>query len=881
MIQLARRPRFSIVSAVYDVEAYLPDFIKSVEAQRIATGDLEVIAVDDGSTDGSLDVLRAWAESSRFQVTVLTKQNGGQGSARNLGLEHATGEWVTFTDPDDMLDRNFLRVADAFSARHPDVEIMAGRPIIFRDDIGRLDDSHPRRAQYRAGNRVVSLIDEPNVFSGSTTLSLLRLDRIQSLNLRFDERIRPNFEDGHFAVHYLLSLHPPRVGILRDARYLYRRRSAGTSTSQLSLAHPGRYSDVIEHGYLDVLDAAEARHGYVPAWLQHVLIYELSWYLSADDKIRSEIELAESLVPRFHDLLGRVVRRLEPQVVADHRVRRLRHIWADIFDHGYRDGDWHSPFVVRGKVDHEMGLQRVAYRFAGRVPEERFTLDGVPVEPAFAKTRSHQYFGRAVLHERILWLPLGEHLDARVGGAESVIRTSSERRRNRSRGRSLAALLDVLRQGQFDRLKRAIKRRTRKAARRLVATALRLATRIPPFQAAYRDAWVLMDRVNDADDNGERLFEHLRATRPDVNAWFVVARGSPDWRRLKTAGVERVVAWGSWRWRLLLTSCRWLISSHADKAIAEPDLIIRRARRRRWKFAFLQHGVIKDDLSLWLNQRDIDLFVVSTAAEYASVAGDGTGYTVTPKETRNTGLPRFDRLLAKGRSVPPEERDLVLVGPTWRTGLTLPIERSSQRRPVGDRYWTSDYHLNWMGVLNSPAIAEAAARRGWRVAFMPHPNFQPILGQLDLPAHVRALSFTGVDVQALYARAALLITDYSSVAFNVAYLDRPIVYFQFDRADVMRGGHMGRQGYFDYYRDGFGPVVLDVEAAVAAIVESIERGPVPAPIYQERIDLTFPVRDGGACARVVAAIEEMSRPWQPAGPAGGPVGRQTGSAQAP
>jgi hypothetical protein len=45
-----------------------------------------------------------------------------------------------------------------------------------------------------------------------------------------------------------------------------------------------------------------------------------------------------------------------------------------------------------------------------------------------------------------------------------------------------------------------------------------------------------MDRIHDADDSGERLFEHLGAARPDINAWFVLERGTPDWRRLARRG---------------------------------------------------------------------------------------------------------------------------------------------------------------------------------------------------------------------------------------------------------------------------------------------------------------------------------------------------------
>ena len=103
-----RRPRFSIVTAAFNVQRYLPDFIRSVEAQRFASEDVEVIAVDDGSSDGTLQLLRAWADRSAGTVRIHPKPNGGQASARNLGLEHATGEWVTFADPDDILDPDFL-----------------------------------------------------------------------------------------------------------------------------------------------------------------------------------------------------------------------------------------------------------------------------------------------------------------------------------------------------------------------------------------------------------------------------------------------------------------------------------------------------------------------------------------------------------------------------------------------------------------------------------------------------------------------------------------------------------------------------------------------------------------------------------------------------
>jgi CDP-glycerol glycerophosphotransferase (TagB/SpsB family) len=130
---------------------------------------------------------------------------------------------------------------------------------------------------------------------------------------------------------------------------------------------------------------------------------------------------------------------------------------------------------------------------------------------------------------------------------------------------------------------------------------------------------------------------------------------------------------------------------------------------------------------------------------------------------------------------------------------------------------------------------------------------------MDLPDHVESLSYEGNDVQDLFGRARVFVTDFSSVAFNAAYLERPVVYYQFDADTVLGGGHVGRAGYFDYRRDGFGPVTETSGEAVAATVSALDHGPAPEAPYGERIDLTFPQRDGQCCERVIARVLASDR----------------------
>ncbi len=122
--------------------------------------------------------------------------------------------------------------------------------------------------------------------------------------------------------------------------------------------------------------------------------------------------------------------------------------------------------------------------------------------------------------------------------------------------------------------------------------------------------------------------------------------------------------------------------------------------------------------------------------------------------------------------------------------------------------------------------------------------------------------WTSPTFRRMLARCALFVTDYSSASFDAAYLDRPMVYYQFDRERPWPDVHVGRKGYFDYERDGFGPVALTHEGPWRRSSPPSRPAPRPSPIYQERIDHTFVDRDGRACERVVAAIEELSRPYR-------------------
>ena len=106
-------PKISILVAVYNTAAYLPQCLDSLLSQTLK--DIEVICVDDASTDNSLALLHQYAEKDNRVKVFALKENCGQAHARNVGLSHATGDYIGFVDSDDWLSQDALeKVCESF-----------------------------------------------------------------------------------------------------------------------------------------------------------------------------------------------------------------------------------------------------------------------------------------------------------------------------------------------------------------------------------------------------------------------------------------------------------------------------------------------------------------------------------------------------------------------------------------------------------------------------------------------------------------------------------------------------------------------------------------------------------------------------------------------
>lgn len=365
----------------------------------------------------------------------------------------------------------------------------------------------------------------------------------------------------------------------------------------------------------------------------------------------------------------------------------------------------------------------------------------------------------------------------------------------------------------------------------------------PIARMSYRNRRIHLfaERGMDARDNAYHLYRFYRQNHPDIEAYYVITNDSTDREKVRKLG--DVVKHRSLKHYLLFIAAEYKISTHIMGCSPNMDFYARFADRLHLPIKgnriFLQHGVSKDNLpQLYKSRTNLDLFVCGAKPEYDFVS-ETFGYM--DGEVQYTGLARYDALHNIQR------KGQILCMPTWRKYLKydpdVPIRQSA-------------YVIKWNNLLNNQRLVSALRENSLKLVFYPHHEMQKhiALFQSDNPEVVIA-SFKDYDVQQLLKESQLLITDYSSVFFDFAYMEKPVVYYQFDKERFFSDHYA--KGYFDYETMGFGEVSEQEDEIVEAVLFYIKNQFEMKSDYRSRITHFFPLHDRQNCQRIFEQIENL------------------------
>ena len=359
--------------------------------------------------------------------------------------------------------------------------------------------------------------------------------------------------------------------------------------------------------------------------------------------------------------------------------------------------------------------------------------------------------------------------------------------------------------------------------------------------------WVFQDRFSRAQDNAEALYRYVMENEVYDKTAFILEEDSSCYQRLRVEGFNLIPAHTIEHWKIL-RNCKYFITSHCDDFAQYPWTVgqedkfeINAKVNPLYKLIFLQHGVIRSDLSNWLGKKDFHKFITSSYYERDSLLTIPQ-YKLSEEEVILTGQARFDYLCDTSTE------SIITVFPTWRREMRRAARRSFNRR----REWFSEspYCNSWIGLLKREELLHLASQHELKIRLVMHYNINPFVDLFKevLPDAIEVIPYDEVESFAEIVNSSkALITDKSSFSFDFLYLDKPVIYYDFDKSIEEENLLQ-----IDYSKLGY--YCQDEDEAVEDILNCIKRDFVLDSGKAKDIADFFAFRDRNNSYRIVQEI---------------------------
>ena len=289
---------FSVIIPIYNAGRYLDDSINSIINQTIGFKKIQIILVNDESTDNTEDICLKYAKLYKNNIRYIKIKHGGVSKARNEGMKYANGKYINFLDSDDKWDSQAFKNVNLFFKFNKNVDIVAGRIKNFE-----LNNRYQYIDYKFKITRVVNLTENFNYFQFHAASCIFR--KVSIINNKFDYRVI-FAEDVKFVNTNLLK--KPLLGVIREAIYYSRKRSDTSSASQNIEGNNEFYftSIYLVLHYL-ILESKKLYNSIVP-FIQFYIAYEIIFRISMKankylniDNYNKYCELIENLLEQINE----------------------------------------------------------------------------------------------------------------------------------------------------------------------------------------------------------------------------------------------------------------------------------------------------------------------------------------------------------------------------------------------------------------------------------------------------------------------------------------------------------------------------------------------------------------------------------------------------
>lgn len=889
---------FSIIIPIYNSEKFLKECLDSVINQKFK--DIEIICVDDGSTDKSKEILEEYKKNDN-SVKVIEQTHQGQGIARNKGLEIAQGKYINFLDSDDKLSENTLDAVYKFFNKHKDIDIVS-IPIVYSDgkdhelnykfqlnkEIINLDVNSVKNTNQKSSNQSKPIIQT------SINSTFIKKEAIK--DLKFDTKLVS--DEGLIFINKILASQN-KIGLVKDGKYYFRKNNENSLTNTANNKKDYYnyrlicFKELINYYIKEndevapnvIKSALDDKTNEIPEFIQGAITYSLKDFEKSPDfpkdmnkeeinefwenlyyildYIDEDIILNSSIIKKaylsqfliylknhkeFHietDDKNNILLKTKNQKINNLKQHKL---YFDIVE--LKDGFLNLSGNIVSSCDSKVITIEAIKKYKGK----KEVFKGKYVEYPRTPRKTDRYLG-------IDWrfnynfefkIPI-----SKKGNTKIKFRTVYEENgekitiKNNLGFRKFAEISAYshyyIKDSQIllygDKSFKIIPYKYSKALRLEISAIKKILTSGEKYKFTsifYRllyllslpimkkkEIYLFMDRRDNTGDNGEHLFRYATTQNDNIKKYFAVEKTAQTYKNLKNEYGSKILEFGSFKHKFIYMFVDKFMGSQGYKnhinPFADKNLKLFQGISSPPVY-FLQHGVGKYNMTNWLRKYDINFSLLLTVSDL-DYKGFVENYNYDEEIIQELGFPRYDNLTKENL-----KKEVVII-PTWRKPLK-----------TADDLLSSEYYSRWNNLLNNQELIDFAKEKDYKIVYKPHPNSMKFL---DLFKTDKVVVDTNRRFHDILCESALMITDYSSVPFDFAYLKKPIIYYQYGDDGNFQG-----EPLIDDDASTFGPIIKDDDELINKIKEYIKNDCKMEEEYKHKVDTFFKYTDKNNSKRV-------------------------------
>lgn len=848
--------KMTIIVPVYNAEQYLHTCVEAILSQSMEYSDYEVLLIDDGSSDSSLDICYKYS-SIYSMFKVITKENEGVSKTRNLGLNLAKGKYILYLDSDDRISENTLtNIWNFFEKNEENVDLVTYPLVKYNEKNEKVGKIH-HRYNYLKTTGVYQLSDVP--FIVQTTMNICVKNTEEKCF--FDENLAVH-EDQDYITRIVMQ--KGTIGFVKEAEYCYIQHSNSVMNqiSAIELWFPtiGKYEEMF------------SEYDEVPRYLQALFFNDIKWKMVSDILYPSHLpkEEYDEQIDRLKSLLEKV----DVDVI-------MKYPDTDIFHRFYwlsmKNNNEIVPISEPTKVALVSGTE-ILYekRNIEFIVHRILNVQGKPYLLAFAKSPIFSFgvkpeiyaYEKTAQGENIRQLhvfpSVSSYYKARIKTndfwsfyyecdsekvQDVIFKTKIDgfyydvsyyfmpqcqidpsKKMNSFTNNSVEISFKDNR-FYFNHIDGEAELESKKKLTSVVCKNNPKLSKFREMALEVKDGsriWLYYDCKGVKKDNGYYQFIHDIKKEDGIERYYV----SDNSREMQNEVFDeelrkRVVQFGSFYHKLLYVNAEKLIvafietNNYCPFTASEFELL---KDLFKYQIVYLQHGILHAHMPWKYSPEKINIDKIVVSSNYEIGIFTNT-YGFRENMLIKSGMPRYDHF---DRMVEPKNK--ILFAPTWRKYLIGDCK---------DNVWElkenvfvkSKYYHKIMGVLNSVRLTEILEKYNVELDFKLHPIFQPYAHLFESDSErVHILRESQKDDE-----YKVFITDFSSYVFDFAYRKMNILYFVPDEAEFK----VGLNGYRELdlpFEDAFGDYITEDEILVEKVIEIIERNFSLERKYEERME---------------------------------------------